>query len=384
MAHNNLGKALRDNEQLAEAAAAHREALRLKPDYGDAYNNLGCVLQEEGKWEEALEAYRKAVELEPASAAAHWNYSRALLTLGHWEQGWREFDSRLKVARLGLNRNFPQPQWNGSDPLGKTILLHAEGGHGDALNFIRFVPQLAERGAKLILECQRGLVPLFERLAGLDRVIARGRPLPEVDWQIPLQGLPHILGITVDNIPNKVPYLAASTDRVERWEKRLADETKLRVGLVWSGMTRARRDSRTRRIDVFAPFAEVPGIKFFSLQTGEDSRQTPPKGMDWADFSGELTDFAETAALVQNLDLVVTIDTSVAHLAGALARPVWVLIPLETDFRWLLERTDSPWYPTMRLFRQKNRGNWTDVIEQIAGALAEFRDKWADFSKSGR
>jgi Tfp pilus assembly protein PilF len=372
--HNNLGSALYDSGLLDQAAAAYHEALRLKPDYGEAYNHLGCVYLAEGNWQLALETFRKALELQPKSAATRWNYSRVLLTLGHWEQGWAEFDSRLKMARLGLNRGFPQPQWDGSDPSGKTILLHAEGGRGDALNFIRFVPQVAQRGAKLILECQPALVTLFDRLPGLDRVIARGQPLPEVDWHIPLQGLPHVLRITVENVPNKVPYLWAPADRVRKWADRLAGQTKLRVGLVWAGMKHPGRDWRTRTIDIFAPLAEVPGVKFFSLQTGEDSRQAPPNGMDWADFSTELNDFAETAALVQNLDLVVSVDTSVAHLAGALAKPVWVLIPLQSDFRWLLERTDTPWYPTMRLFRQRNKEVWTDVIEHMAQALGKLRD----------
>ncbi len=295
-----------------------------------------------------------------------------LLTLGQWKEGWAEFDSRLRLPHLGLNRGFPQPQWDGADPSGKTILLHAEGGHGDALNFIRLVPQVAQLGAKLILECQPALVRLMDGMAGLDRVIARGQPLPAFHWQIPLQSLPHVLGLTAENVPNKVPYLSAPVDAARRWADRLAGEAKRRVGLVWSGMKHAGRDARSRTIDVFAPLAEVPGVKFFSLQVGEASRQTPPKGMDWADYSAELIDFAETAALVQNLDLIVSVDTSIAHLAGALAKPVWVLIPFQSDFRWLLDRTDTPWYPTMRLFRQKSIGDWTDVIQRIARALAEL------------
>jgi Tfp pilus assembly protein PilF len=372
LTHSAMGAVLLRVGRLEEAGKCLRRAIELAPNLAVAYNNLGGVLQEQGKWQEALEVFRKAVELDPANNASRWNYSRLLLMLGHWEQGWAEFDSRLNLPLLGLKRDFPQPQWDGSDPSGKTILLHAEGGHGDALNFIRFVPQVAQRGAKLILECQPGLITLFEGLPGLDRVIARGQPLPEFDWQIPLQGLPRPLGLTLENIPNTVPYLSAPADRVRRWAHRLASQTKLRVGLVWSGTRYVDRDIRTRTIDVFAPLAEVPGVKFFNLQTGEDSHQTPPKEMDWADFSAELTDFAETAALVQNLDLVVTIDTSVAHLAGALGKPVWVLIPFQCDFRWMLDRTDTPWYPTMRLFRQPTKSGWETPIRLMTEALRRF------------
>jgi tetratricopeptide (TPR) repeat protein len=372
-AHNNLGNVLRDKGLLEDAIAAHIQALRLKPDFASAYHSLGCVLQELGKWPEALENHRKAVALEPANPALHWSYSRVLLLLGQWKEGWAEFESRLNAPRLRLNRDFSQPKWDGLDSSGETILLHAEGGYGDALNFIRFVPQVAKRGARLILECQSDLVSLFQGLPGLDRVLSRGQPLPPFDQHIPLQSLPRVFGLTLENIPNTVPYLAAPPDRVSRWASRLADETKLRIGLVWSGSKCAGPDNRTRSIDVFVPLAEIPGIKFFSLQKGDDSSQLPPAGMDFADFSTELNDFADTAALVQNLDLVVTVDTAVAHLAGALAKPVWVLIPLQPDFRWLLDRTDSPWYPTMRLFRQKSRKDWAEVVDRIAQALDALR-----------
>jgi tetratricopeptide (TPR) repeat protein len=356
-----------------EAMACMRRAIEIDPKLPAAYNNLGSVLQEEGRWDEALEQYSKAVALDPSSALARWNLSRVHLMLGHLKEGWAEFDSRLQVPHLHLKRTFPEPQWDGSDPSGKTILLHAEGGHGDALQFIRLAPPIARRGAKLILECQPALVPLLERFPELDRVIARGQPLPAFDWQIPLQSLPHVLGITLENIPNQVPYLSAPPDRVEQWKQRLAGETKVRVGLVWSGSQYAGGDSRTRTIDVFAPLAELPGFKFFSLQKGKDSGQSPPTGMDWLDYTAELNDFADTAALVQNLDLVVTIDTSVAHLAGALAKPVWVLIPFQCDFRWLLNRTDTLWYPTMRLFRQIKIGDWDTPIHELVTALRSFK-----------
>ncbi len=264
-----------------------------------------------------------------------------------------------------------RPQWDGSDPSGKTILLHAEGGNGDTLQFVRLVSAVAQRGAKVILECQPGLIPLLEGMTGIDRIVPYGQPPPEFDLQIPLQGLPRVLGITLENIPSKVPYVSPPADRVKRWADRLAGESKLRVGLFWSGSrtVKSAQDVRTRSIDVFAPLATVKGVRFFSLQKGEASEQSPPIGMDWADFTREINDFADTAALVQNLDLVISIDSSAAHLAVALAKPVWVLLPLHCDYRWLVDRSDSPWYPTMRLFRQTTANDWAAPVARMVEAL---------------
>jgi tetratricopeptide (TPR) repeat protein len=356
-----------------EAIDSFRRSIRIDPSAPAGYNNLGSLLQEQGKYSEALEQYRMAVSLEPDRPTSRWNLARLLLLLGYLQEGWADFDCRLEMPQLRLNRNFAQPHWDGSDPAGKTILLHAEGGNGDTIHFIRLAPLVARRGAKLILECQSAMLPLLTGFPDLDAIIPRGQPLPPFDLQIPLQSLPRPLGITLENIPNHVPYLRAPTDRVQKWKQRLASETKLRVGLVWSGSRYANADNRTRTIDVFAPLAEIPNVKFFSLQTGPDASQSPPRKMDFADFSAELTDFAETAALVQNLDLIITIDTSVAHLAGALAKPVWVLIPFQCDFRWLLHRTDSPWYPTMRLFRQPSVQDWQTPIREMATALRGFK-----------
>jgi tetratricopeptide (TPR) repeat protein len=371
-AHYNLGNALKDKGQIDEAIAAYRQAIALRPDYAEAHNNLGAALAGKGHFEEAVVAYRQAIALNPNLPEVHHNISIALLALGHFAEGWEEFESRLQLPWLRLNRGFSQPQWDSSDPAGKTVLLFTEGGFGDALQFIRLVPQATARGGRWFLECQPELVTLLDKTPGVERIIPRGQPLPEFDMQIPLQSLPRVLKITLENIPNKVPYLNPPADRVERWAAKLAGETRLRVGLAWAGNQGAKGDLRTRSIGVFAPLAAVEGVKFFSLQKGDGSEQPPPAGMNLADFSGELSDFADTAALVRNLDLVVTVDTSIAHLAGALARPVWVLIPFMADFRWLHKRTDSPWYPTMRLFRQATFGDWPSVISRNVEALAAF------------
>ena len=214
---------------------------------------------------------------------------------------------------------------------------------------------------------------MLEGTAGVERIIGRGRPLPEFDHHIPLQGLPRIVGIRLDNIPNKVPYLRAPADRVQRWASRLSGDARPRVGLVWAGSTTGEGDKRTRSVALFASLAAVEGVKFYSLQKGPDSVQSAPTGMDWTDFTSELHDFSDTAALVQNLDLVITVDTSMAHLAGALGRPVWVVVPFESDFRWLVGRTDSPWYPTMRLFREPVPRDTATPIAQMVQALREFK-----------
>ncbi|MGD0389260.1 MAG: tetratricopeptide repeat protein [Tepidisphaeraceae bacterium] len=371
--HSNRAAALLEMGRHEESRAAIRRAVEIDPNAPGVQNILAAVLFDEGNLEQAMIAWRNAVRQDPDYAGGRWNYARALLALGRFSEGWEEFDSRLRIPHLRLNRGFSQPQWDGSDPAGKTILLFTEGGFGDALHFIRLVPLVTARGGRWLLECQPELVTLFEKTPGVERIIPRGQPLPQFDLQLPLQGLPRVLKITLQNIPNQVPYLNLPADRVERWAARLAGETRLRVGLAWAGSKGDKRDYRTRSIDVFAPLADVEGVKFFSLQKGDGCEQSPPAGMDLADFTGELSDFADIAALVRNLDLVVTVDTSIAHLAGALARPVWVLIPFLADFRWLHKRSDSPWYPTMRLFRQPVADDWATPIVQMVQALREFQ-----------
>jgi tetratricopeptide (TPR) repeat protein len=371
--HCNKAAALREIGRHAEAMAAIRRAAEIDPACAGVQNNLGALLCDEGKLEEALAAWRLAVAHDRDSAAAHWNYARLLLCLGHFAEGWEEFEWRLKFTGMRLNRGFAQPQWNGSNPAGKTILLHTEGGFGDAIQFIRLVPLVMARGGRWFLECQPELASLFEGTAGVERIIHRGQRLPEFDMQIPLQSLPRVVGIRLDNIPNKVPYLTAPADRVKLWASRVPVDGRPRVGLAWAGSKLGVGDKRTRSVELFAPLAAVEHVRFFSLQKGDDSAQTPPVGMDWTDHTWELHDFSDTAAFVQNLDLVITVDTAAGHVAGALGRPVWVMIPYEFDFRWLDGRTDTPWYPTMRLFREPAPRDTATQIAQIEQALREFK-----------
>lgn len=371
--HAILGLTLSEIGRFDEAIEALNKALEIEPNRAGSHLDLGNVHWKMGRHEQALTCFRRAIECEPNSAALHWSCARVLLQLGQLPEGWEEFEWRLRYKEMRLDRGFAQPQWDGSDPAGKTILLHTEGGLGDAVNFIRLVPMAARPGARIILECQPTLISLFQNIPGVDQLVARGQKLPPFDCHLPLQGLPRILGITLENIPNRVPYLTAPKDRVANFAARMPSDGKLRVGLIWCGVMYNETDFRTRTLDTFHPLMKLPEIQFYSLQKGEASTQKPPDGVDWVDFSPELNELADTAALIENLDLVISVDTSAAHLAGALAKPVWVLIPTQSDFRWLLERTDSPWYPTMRLFRQPLGADWSKPIGELAKSLAEFR-----------
>jgi tetratricopeptide (TPR) repeat protein len=376
--HYNLGNVLLLKGQPAHAAAFYNVAIQLDPMNAEFHHNLGIALRGLSRFDESLASYQRAIALKPNDPVMRWHLAMALLMAGDFEKGWEEFEWRLKHPGMRLNRGFGQSQWDGSDLAGKTLLLHAEGGFGDALQFIRLLPDVTARGGRFFLECQSELITLFSDLPGIEKIIPRGAALPEFDLHIPLQGLPRVLKIRMENIPSQVPYLKAPKDRAASWAARLADHQKLRVGLCWAGSGSGKDDIRTRSLEIFAPLADVPGVQFFSLQIGPESHQPPPTGMDWIDVTPELNDFADTAALVQNLDLVISVDTSIAHLAGALAVPVWVLIPFICDFRWFRNRTDSPWYPTMRLFRQPPGGEWNQVIQSLADALREMASKPKD------
>jgi tetratricopeptide (TPR) repeat protein len=372
-AHSNLGNALRDNDQLNDAIAAYHQAIALRPNYAEALTNLGISLADKGELDDAIIAYRRAIQLKPDAADIHWDLAFLLLSMGRFAEGWEEFEWRLKDETKRLRRDFSAPQWNGEALAGKTLLLHAEGGFGDAFQFVRYVPLLRGRAAKMILECDSALVRLFSDLPGIDEIIARGQALPAFDYHIPLQSLPRLFKTDLTNIPNAVPYLKVQPENQASWKARVKNDGRLKVGLVWAGSPRAKisDDLRTRGLDVFAPLGQMPNVRFFSLQKGPESNLARPPGLEMTDFTRDLNDFADTAALIENLDLVISVDTSVAHLAGALAKPVWVLIPFSSDFRWLMDRTDSPWYPTMRLFRQKQRNDWQGVVAEMADALME-------------
>jgi Tfp pilus assembly protein PilF len=348
-----------------------RHAIRLNPNCADFHSNLGVLIKETGDLRAAVDAYRRAVVLDPRVPDYHWNLGVSLLSLGEFKEGWDEFEWRLFSPKLNLSRGLKEPRWAGQRLTDEKLLLHTEGGFGDAIQFIRYLPMIRERARTIYLECQPELVRLFRGLERVEQIIPRGEALPKFDVLIPLQSLPRVFQTDLSNMPGSVPYVHPPAELVEKWKARLAGRPGKKIGLSWAGSPNA-SDQRSRKLNVFAPLAEIAGLEFHSLQKGPEAVEAVPPGFAVIDHSHELSDFAETAGLVANLDLVISVDTSVVHLAGAMARPVWTLLPRGADFRWLMEREDSPWYPTMRLFRQEKRGEWVGPIRKIAEQLRAF------------
>ena len=376
-AHRNLGNALRDKGQLDEAVAACRRAIGLGPNCAEAYNDLGAALACKGQFDQAIAAFRQAIALKPSYAEARANIALSLLTQGDFQQGWEEYEWRDKrMDALRGRRRFDQPQWDGRTLEGRIILLHTEQGLGDAIQFIRYVPLVQQRGGRVIVECQGELQRLFQTMAGERQIVVRGQPLPAFDLHCPLLSLPRVFGTNLANIPNVVPYLRADAGCSTRWQDRLASQTGLlKIGLAWVGSPTYKNDrNRSTKLERLAPLGQVAGARFFSLQKGAAAAEatTPPPGLELIDWTEELRDFADSAALIANLDLVVAVDTAVAHLAGAMGKAVWTLLPLAPDWRWMLQRQDSPWYPTMRLFRQDSFGDWDGVIAKVTEALGHI------------
>ena len=371
----NKAQALRQIRKLEEAAHWFRECLEVNPAHRDAYYNLGNTYKDLLRFEDAIGHYRNALALDPGNGDVRWNLALACLATGRLAEGWQEYESGLSSGK----RPFVDPgcpRWDGSPLGGKTVWVRAEQGFGDTLQFVRYLPFVKGRGGRVVLECQKGLGRLLERCVGADLVVERPSPLREgerPELAVPLLSLPGIFGTTLETIPAVVPYLQPDPRLREEWAQRLVPHPGLRVGLVWAGSPAHANDaSRSCTLDQLAPLARVEGVTFFSLQKGPAGEQvsSPPEGMRIADLGPDLADFADTAAAAANLDLVVTADTAVAHLAGALGRPVWVFLSLIPDWRWLLDRADSPWYPTLRLFRQKAGGDWGPVFEEMALALS--------------
>ena len=379
-AHCNLGSALRKQGRLEQAQACYEKALEINPQYATALSNLGQTLHERARYREALASLDKAVSLDPAHADAHANRAVLLLLLGHFAEGWAEYEWRWKVAGFTTDRReFPQPRWDGSDLDGRTILLHAEQGLGSAIQFVRYAPLVAARNGKVVVECQKPLLRLFSGLTigeapAVARVVVRGDALPPFDVQAPFMSLPTLLGTEIDNIPRKTPYLATEPTAAAAWRDRLGSFPGPRVGLAWAGNPRHVNDhNRSMPASCLRPLLLAGGATFFSLQMGSAAKDL--KGVAGGalhELSPEIDDFADTAAIIANLDLVISVDTAVAHLAGALGRPVWLLLPFVGEWRWLLDREDSPWYPTMRLFRQKAPGDWPGIVERVAEALPKI------------
>jgi tetratricopeptide (TPR) repeat protein len=376
-AHNNLGNVLRDKGLMNDAIAAHAEALRLRPEYAEAANNFGNALGDIGRYDEAIAYLQSSLRLQPDLAEAHFNLANLLLLKGDYVHGWAEYEWRMRCkVPKSKPRKFARPRWDGTPLNGRTIFLHAEQGFGDSIQFVRYVHSISARGGKIIFECAPELVRLFKMIPGVEQVIAPNTPPPHFDVHCPMFSLPTVLRTTLETVPSAIPYLTVEDSLKSEWKARLAPFAGRQVGLVWAGNSSQRNDyKRSFPLFELAPLAHVAGITFHSLQKGPPAQQasSPPAGMELIDHSAELTDFAETAALISNLDLVIAADTATAHLAGALAKPTWIPLTLLHDWRWLLDRVDSPWYPTVRLFRQQNLRDWPPVIERIAKTLETWR-----------
>jgi Flp pilus assembly protein TadD len=377
-AHYNRGNAQGILGRPEAALESYDRAIALRPDFAEAHVNRGSALQDLDRLQEALASYRRAIALKPDFAEAYQNQSLCHLAMGDYEPGWKLFEWRFKARTAVINRELPGAPWSGDDPIeNKTILVRAEQGFGDSIQFCRYVPMLASR-ATVVLELPRPLTRLLSGLAGVSRIIANGDRLPAFDAWVPMMSLPLAFRTTVATIPATIPYLHAEPERSAAWRQRLATLPGFKVGLVWAGSPQRGQFRfnaigwrRSITLDHYAPLSAIPGLCLVSLQKGEAAAQatTPPEGMTLHDWTGELNDFADTADLIEALDLVITVDTAVAHLAGALGKPVWVLNRYDQCWRWLRDRDDSPWYPTARLFRQRTAGDWPGVIRDVAEAL---------------
>ncbi len=372
-ARNNLGNALRQLGRFEDAEASLREALQLKPDYAEAYNNLAIVLVKQERMDEAVANYRQALQLKPDYPDARKNLGLAFLGMGELSDGWKEYEWRWNTKELPA-RKFAQPRWDGRPLNGKTILLYAEQGMGDTIQFIRYVSLVEQRGGRVIVECQKALLGLLGRCPAIFRLIPHGETLPDFDVQAPLMSLPFIFDTNLESIPNTGSYLTADPDRLRKWGQELKGMTGFKIGIAWQGSPKYQDDKfRSIRLVNYEELARIPGVRLISLQKGFGAEQlNEVKSWNVVDFGKRLDDkggFLDTAAIMKQLDLVVTSDTAIAHLAGALGVPVWMATSMAPDWRWLLQREDNPWYPTMRLFRQTKRGDWRDVFERIAHEL---------------
>jgi len=402
-----MGNALRELDRFEDALSAYDTAVSLRPAYAEAWSNRGVLLKRMGRMQEALQSYTKAITLEPDfvdalvncstllkemmdldaamamnrralalqpdNSGAHLNLAICHLLRGEFNEGFAHYEWRWKTEQLQASvRPFVQPLWTGEQSLcGKTILLHAEQGLGDTVQFCRYATLLKHMGAKVVMEAQAPLLPLLNSLDGVDVWLRRGDALPAFDFQCPLLSLPWALKTTPKTMPAAVPYLAADTDLIAEWGKRLGSSSRTRVGLVWSGRPEHKNDhNRSMSLHLLAPLLGMDA-EFHCLQKEFRAADLAldPASMGVRLWADQLISFAETAALIAHMDLVIAVDTSVAHVAAALGKPVWLMLPYSPDWRWLLGRDDSPWYPGMRLFRQDSGADWAGVVQRLQAAI---------------
>ncbi|MBW4690622.1 MAG: tetratricopeptide repeat protein [Lyngbya sp. HA4199-MV5] len=387
--HNNLALCLQEEQQYEAAIVHFRQAVDLEPTDAEAHNNLGMALYELNDLEGAIAHCQRAIALQPQFAEAHLNLSMALLASGDYPQGLREYEWRWQAQEL-QKPSLPGVVWDGSDLEGRTLLLYTEQGFGDAIQCIRYVPLLA-KAHRVLVQCPNSLLRLFATMPEV-QVIAQGSPLPAFDVHLPLMSLPFVLGTTLETIPYQVPYVSMPEDcHVQMANRTRTSETNstnataqrpdrpLKIGIVWASVSpttfrqRSSTRNRTAPLAAFMTVLRPLEVELYSLQVGAHAADIERYGFQYClhDLSSQLKDFGDTAAAIDQLDLIISVDTAVAHLAGALAKPVWVVLPFASDWRWLLQRDDSPWYPTMRLFRQPAPGDWEGVMVKVLHALTE-------------
>jgi tetratricopeptide (TPR) repeat protein len=372
---NNRGVTLHKLGRLDESLASYDHALAIRPDYAEAFTNRGVTLHDLMRFDEALASYDRALILRPDCADTHFFEGLSKLLTGDFSRGWIEYEWRRNRSTGFSKRDFPQPLWLGREEIaGKTILLHSEQGFGDTIQFCRYAPLVAARGARVIVEVEQPLQDLLTSLAGATQIIARGSALPDFDFHCPLLSLPLAFDTRLETIPSSTPYLRSPMQNPPDRNTRLETGPRPRIGLAWSGNAEHTRDrERSIRLRTLLPLLDVEAT-FVSLQkqVRAADTETLKECGNILHFGDELEDFSHTAALMSQLDLVISVDTSIAHLAGALGKPVWVLLTYVPDWRWLLDRDDSPWYPTARLFRQNNFRDWDYVIARVRDALVKF------------
>jgi len=375
---SNLALALHRAGQSAEAERLLRQLLTNYPENYEAIINLGVVLRDLGQVREAMAHFEQGLAIKPGSPKLHFDLSLLRLTFGDFTRGWRDYELRWEANGTTMPVRDGIPLWQGEPLAGKRLLLLAEQGFGDTLQFIRYVPLLARQDCEVMLACPPGLVRLMRTVEGLSIASDNPSSLPSADFQLPLMSLPYRCGTQPDSIPADLPYLHATPADRARWAERLGDRPGKRIGLVWAGAPRpevpwAHEIDRRRSLPLaaLAPLGRIADVRWISLQKGPPAAQlaSPPPGLTIEDPMDAIEDFADTAALVANLDLVIAADTAVAHLAGALGVPVWLLSRFDGCWRWMIDRNDSPWYPGLRLFRQSRPADWASVVAEVAAAL---------------
>jgi len=387
-ANTNLGLVYAAIGRTDDALAAYGRTLAARPDHALAHNGIGLVFQARGELARAIAHFDRAIALAPEFAQARSNRAQLALLHGDFARGWPEYEWRLRVPGHAIPRTAA-PRWDGGAIDGRTLLVRAEQGLGDTMQLVRFAPVLAARGARVVLETQPSIEHLMRTCPGLAAVVPRGEALPPHDLETPIASVPYRLGVTLDSIPRAVPYLAADAKLAAAAARRIRHRGTFAVGIAWQGNPAFPQDChRSMPLRHFAPLAAVPGVRLFSLQKGPGAEQLAAAPFPVEDLGAALDAsggaFTDTAAAMTALDLVVVSDSAVAHVAGALGRPVWVVLPLTPDWRWLLEREDTPWYPTMRLFRQRRLGEWDEVFGRIAAALGAAAAASAGGAPPGR